>query len=142
MKINEQISLTKRALKVMFRLDRTYTLCLIFGAFTNALTPYISIFFSAKLIDALFAAEPLSSLILYISLTVGLTFLFTVLNQWISSVQTKAEDAVYRAEAWMYSEKAMSMAYESVEDHDVQLLLERIKKETQTGFNWYFLHHF
>lgn len=32
------------------------------------------------------------------------------------------------------------MAYESVEDHDVQLLLERIKKETQTGFNWYFLH--
>lgn len=45
MKINEQISLTKRALKVMFRLDRTYTLCLIFGAFTNALTPYISIFF-------------------------------------------------------------------------------------------------
>lgn len=140
MKINEQISLTKRVLKVMFRLDRTYTLCLIFGAFTNALTPYISIFFSAKLIDALFTAEPLSSLILYISLTVGLTFLFTVLNQWISSVQTKAEDAVYRAEAWMYSEKAMSMAYESVEDHDVQLLLERIKKETQTGFNWYFLH--
>lgn len=61
--------------------------------------------FSAKLIDALFTAEPLSSLILYISLTVGLTFLFTVLNQWISSVQTKAEDAVYRAEAWMYSEK-------------------------------------
>ena len=34
----------------------------------------------------------------------------------------------------------MEMAYESIEDNEVKLLLERIKKESQTGFNlWYLM---
>ena len=47
---------------------------------------------------------------------------------------------MYRMEDWQYAEKAMRMSYESIESRDVQLLRNRIRMETQTGYNRFYLH--
>lgn len=140
MKLKEHLYLSKRAVRMLFFLEKRYTICLMLGAFLSSITAYVPVYFSAKLIDALYAHEPLSVLVKYVLLTVGLVFAIKLLEAFVSSVKGPAGEAMYRNEAWMYSDKAMQMAYESIEDAEVTGLRYRIKKETQTGFNRYYLH--
>ena len=140
MNLREHIQISKRALKMMLTMSKTYTYSLIFGSFLSAVAPYIPIYFSAKLIDALYAGDKIQTLVLYAALAVGLTFFLSQMISYLSSLRSQAENEMYRAESWMFSDKAMDMAYESIEDRDVKLLLERIKKETQTGFNRFYLY--
>ena len=47
---------------------------------------------------------------------------------------------MWRNEEWAYSEKAMQMAYESIEDPEVTRLRYRVRSESQTGQNLFFLY--
>lgn len=140
MKFSEHLALYKRGLKVMWEGSQTYVLCLIFSNLITAVIPYVPVYFSAKLIDALAMGKPVSTLALYVILTVGLVFLLSLLNQYINSLLAKATSEIYRSEYWLFSQKAMEMAYESIEDRDVSILKERIRTETQTGYNRFYLY--
>lgn len=140
MKLKEHFVVFKRAVHLLFYLEKRYTVCLMLGAFLSSITVYVPIYFSAKLIDALCEQAPLPVLVKYVLLTVGLVFALKLLEAFVSSLEGAAEGAAYRNENWMYSEKAMQMAYESIENLEVTQLRYRIKKETQTGFNRYSLH--
>ena len=54
MKLREHISISKRAVKTVFSQSKTFAVCTMLNAFLAAITPYVPIWFSAKLIDALF----------------------------------------------------------------------------------------
>lgn len=140
MKLSEHLQISCRALKMCFSLERRYTSCLILDAFLSSIIGYIPIYFSAKVIDSLYAQAPLAIIIKYVLLTVGFVFLIKLLNAYIVSLKEVAIRAMYRNEDWMYSEKAMQMAYESIEDPEVSRLNYQIRKDTQTGFNRFYLH--
>ena len=76
----EHLSLGRRAVRLLYSLSRRYFCALLFDSIVSALTPYVPIFFSARLIDALAAGAPRSTLALYAALAVGLTALFGVLH--------------------------------------------------------------
>ena len=137
----EHLQISKRAIRFSFQLDHKYAICVILNAFLSAVIGYIPIYFSAKVIDALYQHDPLSIMILYVALTVGLVFLINFINTYISAKKNTAAYNMYRNELWMFSEKAMKMAYESIEDSEVTRLRYRIQKESQTGFNCYYLYH-
>lgn len=140
MKLSEHIALFKRAIKLAIRLNKGYAYTLVLEPLISAVIPYIPIYFSAKLIDALFLGANLKSIILYATLTVGLVFLLELVKALVSSIGADKWNRIYRADEWSYSEKAMEMAYESIENRDVNLLRERIKMETQTGYNTFYLY--
>ncbi|MCI8287242.1 MAG: ABC transporter ATP-binding protein [Lachnospiraceae bacterium] len=137
MKFSEHIQLSKRAVRYLFILSRDYATCLILNAVLKSLLPYVPIYFSARLIDALYGRQPVDRLALYVLLTVGLVFILSLAGAHLSSRQDILSDELYRNEEWMFSEKAMQMAYSSIEDPKVTLLRERIAIETQTGYNLY-----
>ncbi|WP_276952232.1 ABC transporter ATP-binding protein [Acetatifactor muris] len=137
MKFSEHIQIAKRAIKHLFTLSRRYTICLILHSVLKSLLPYVPIYFSARLIDALYERQPVERLTLYILLTVGLVFVLSLANVYVSSRQSILSNELYRNEEWMFSEKAMQMAYSSIEDPEVTLLRERIAMEAQTGYNLY-----
>ena len=142
MKLSEHIQIARKSFLHLLSLSREYTICLILHAVLTAAVPYAPIVFSARLVDALFEGAPLEVLILYVSLTVGIVFLLKLLDTYISARKTIiSADAMYRNQEWKYSEKAMQMAYESIEDRDVALLRERIRIESQTGYNLFSLFH-
>lgn len=140
MKLREHINITKRAVRQMFQMEKRFTICLILDAFLSSIVVYIPVYYSAKVIDALYEKAALAELIKYVVLTVGLVFLVKLINTFISSMKGVAEDAMYRSENWLYSEAAMKMAYESIEDNEVNRLLHRIRMETQTGYNRFYLY--
>jgi len=140
MKLREHISIAKRAVKMVFSQSKAFAVCTMLNAFLAAIMPYVPIWFSAELIDALFAKAPVETLIFYVMLTVGTVFLLQLLKTYVSHQKDISSSVIYRMEDWQYAEKAMKMAYESIESRDVQLLRNRIRMETQTGYNRFYLH--
>ncbi len=140
MKLEEHIRISRRAVRDCFRLERRFTVSLMASAALEAGVVYIPLYFSAKVIDALYRRAAVDVITVYVLLTVGLVFLVRLLITWLNSVKNVAMEAWYRNEEWKYSEKAMEMAYASVEDPELTRLLYRIRKESQTGYNRFYLH--
>lgn len=139
MTLKEHFQISRRAVKKCFEIEKKYTVCLILGAFLDSAVGYIPIYFSAKVIDALAEHAPLAEITKYVILTVGLVFALKLFGLVLSRTKDVYRSAMLRNEKWMYSEKAMQMAYESIEDPEVTRLKYRIFKESQAGFNWFFL---
>ncbi len=142
MKLREHMQIGRRAIKHLFSLSRRYCLSTVAGSIVTSLMPYVPIYFSAKLIDGLAAGEGIEVLALYASLTVGLVALLSLLNGWITVQNDLGSKEQARGLDWVYAEKAMGMSYASIEDREVNLLRERIRYESQTGYGLYWLIHF
>jgi len=141
MKLSEHYGIARRSIRLLFSLSREYTIYSILHAVITAALPYVPISFSARLVDALYEGKSVKILAFYVLLTVGIVFLLKLMDTYLSARRSVfAEDAMYRNEEWRYAEKAMQMAYESIEDRDVSILYSRIKKESQTGYNLYALY--
>lgn len=135
MKRSEYLSVLARSLKLFFSLDREYPVCLVLHGILRAAVPYVPIYFSARLVDALYEGESLRTVIWYVALTVGLVFLLSLVKSLVSARITMASQAICRSQDWLHSQKAMELSYESIEDRDVELLRDRVKMETQTGYD-------
>ena len=141
MKLSEHVRIFRRGLRLLYRLSPTHTVCFLTEALVSAVTPYVPIFFSARLIDAIAQGRPAGTLALYAALTVGLTFLLGALDAALWRGMSVGGRELGSNIDWRYAEKTMDMAYKSVEDRDTALLRERIQKEAQTGHNIYHLRH-
>ena len=140
MTLKEHLGILKRAVKMCVHLDKRFLICLIVEPVLLAAAIYIPVYFSAKVIDALYARSALQVTARYVLLAVGLSFLSRLLYSGVKAVHETASNTVYRKEDWSYSEKAMQMAYESLEDAEVTRLLYRNKKESMAGYNLYFFY--
>ena len=140
MKLREHFQIFRRAAKFTFSMNRKYTVLLIINAVLSSIIGYVPIYFSAKVIDSLVAKSPVETVILYVALTVGIVFTVNLLNTYIASEKNIAYSAMWRNEDWAYSEKAMQMAYESIEDPEVTRLRYRIRRESQFGQNLFYLY--
>lgn len=109
-------------------------------SFLSSIVGYVPIYFSAKVIDSLAANENIKTVALYALLTVGIVFIVKLLNTYISSAKNVYSTSMWRNEDWSYSEKAMQMAYESIEDPEVARLRYRTRRESQTGQNLFYLY--
>ena len=140
MKPREHFQVLRRAAKYTFSINRKYTVLLVVTAFLSSVIGYVPIYFSAKVIDSLIVRASVETVIFYVALTVGIVFAVNLLNTYLSSEKNVAYSAMWRNEEWTFSEKAMQMAYESVEDPEVTRLFYRVVRENQTGQNLFYLY--
>ena len=136
--MKERWDLNRRAVRLLCHLDRKYFLCTLFSSLTTAIAPYIPIYFSAKIIDALTAGAGGKTLALYAALTVGLTALIGLAGALLKMHADVGEAELDRLVDWQHAEKAMDLPYALIEDRKTALLRERIEMETQTGYNVYY----
>ncbi len=139
MKLKEHLQISRRSVKLLYALSHRHLICLVLSSIVTAILPFVPVYFSARLIDALAAGSDIRTLALYASLTVGITALGSLVNAWLEAQKEVGFKEVNGALDWLHAEKAMSLAYSSIEDREVALLRERIKTETQTGYNLFFL---
>ncbi len=139
MKIGEHIKIYRRGIAALWRLSRDGAAFRFLGAVVEAVTPYVPIWFSARLIDAIAAGQPAGTLALYAGLTVGLSFALGLLAAWFKKRIDVGNFEFSDNLAFSYSWKAMEMSYASIEDRDVALRRERVENETTMGYNFYTL---
>lgn len=139
MTIKEHLQISRRGWKHLFSLEKRNAVLLVLKAFLSSIIEYIPIYFSAKVIDSLVAREALTTVALYVILTVGLVFLIKLILTYIDSLQNVWGEMMWRNEDYCYSEKAMGMSYASIEDPQIVRQRYRIRLENQMGYNLYFL---
>ncbi len=143
MKWKEHLRITRRSVALLYSLSRRYFWSIVLGSIVTAILPYVPIYFSARLLDALVRHAGVRTLALYAGLTVGLTALLGLANAWIRAQQEIGNREADCNHDWHHAQKAMDLSLASVEDRQVALLRERIRREAQTGFNlFYFLSCF
>ncbi len=141
MSLKEHTAIFCRGIQWLFQLNCSGTIYITLHAFLQSLIPYVSIYFSAKLIDAIFGKASYSTIVWYVALTVGLTFFLNLLRTWIKIAEFINWNNMCWQELWMYSKKEMTMEYACTESHDVASLLERNRLESQTGYNLFYLYN-
>ncbi len=141
MKATEHIAINLKGFCWLWKRERRTMQILIGHALLDASRSYVPLYFSAKIIDALVTGESAGILARYILLTVGLSMLFTLGLHYLKPHKDTAFDRIFQNERWSYGEKAMQMAYSSIEDTSVSLLRARIQMESQTGYNLFYLTH-
>ena len=140
MKLREHLHIIRRSIRLLDRLSRRNLLGRSLHALVVALMPYVPIYFSARLIDALIAGAPVQTLALYAGLTIGLTALLSLAKAFLLAQCEIGAPEMELAYEWMHAEKAAQLSCASIEDHEVARLKQRIRSETQTGFNLYYFY--
>mgnify|MGYP000725937288 CR=1 FL=1 len=139
MTLREHISIARRSWRLLYSMSRRFFAAILAYSVVTALLPYIPVWFSARLIDALAAGAGVQVLIRYAALTVGLTALGTLLSAVLNAQKEIGFQEANCGYEWMHAEKAMALAYASIEDRKVSLLRERIQTETRMGWNVFYL---
>lgn len=140
MKLREHMQITGRAVRECFAVEKRFMCCLVLIPALSSLAAYIPVYFSARILDALYQRREVSTIASYVLLAVGLAFGVRLLTTYLNAMKDVAMQAWYRNEDWRFSDKAMEMAYTSVENPEMTRLLYRIRKESQTGYNRFYLH--
>ena len=131
----EHAALMRRGLKMLHSFDgKVFVMGLVSSA-VGAAAPYIPICMSAVLVDLILAGNRLREAAVCAALTVALTFAVSFLRTWLENDLEKRDSRQNYGERWAFAEKAMSLAYQSIEDRETSLLKERIMKDNQTGQN-------
>ena len=138
MTLKEHLNISARSAKLVYSLNKKYFISSVIKNIITAVLPYVPIYFSARLIDALAVGAKVQTLAIYAALTVGIVALLSLINEWLTTLNDIGFEEVYRSSEWMHAEKAMELAYSSIEDRNIALLRERIQSETQTGYNFFY----
>ena len=77
MSLREHFAISKRAVRLLYTLNPRYIVCMFVTTILTAVSGYIPVYFSAKLVDALISHERVETLILYAALAVLPVFLIS-----------------------------------------------------------------
>ena len=137
MSLREHFAISKRAVRLLYTLNPRYIVCMFVTTILTAVSGYIPVYFSAKLVDALISHERVETLILYAALAVLPVFLISMICAWCGAVESTESYLSYIRQDWMYSEKAMELPYKALEDPEIERQKARVKMESRTGYNVY-----
>jgi ATP-binding cassette subfamily B protein len=138
-KVKYHISMIKRGLAIFMKMDKGYILLQLIIAAISPFTPYVNIYMSAKIIDELWENKNIRALILYVLITVGANMILSSVLSGLNHLKNYHQSQFYVNERMYFAEKSMSMDYENMENSDIHRLHERVKIESQTGYNEFYL---
>lgn len=113
--IKETWKHTKRGFGIIRKLNPYYTPFTIFNAVINALQPFITLYFTAQILNELAGARNVRAIITYAILTTILTFLLSVVRLFVSRKIAIIETAFHTKLYFFHSERYMNFDFEHVE---------------------------
>ena len=120
MKLKQRIAVTRRGYGVL----RTYCPGLIRAkvilAAAEALSPFVTIWFSAQIINEIAGNRKAGTLVLLVLLTIGLAFAFSMIRNTLNRVVSEKEAGMWNDFPKIFADKQMSMDFADLENQDIQ----------------------
>ena len=133
--LNKSISISNRALKIIFKKYPQMVISSILNSIWTAVTPYVGIYLSALIIEELFGSknpEKLKALVLITLITEAIIALISaLLGKWAN---TNKSNLYFKFENF-YIEKLFKMDFVSLDDIKTHELLSTIK-QNQNSAGW------
>ena len=133
MNVKTIFSLIRKFASYGWKCKKSYFIFYILDILVYAVAPFITIIFPAYVIDELIGQRRISRIVLYVALTVGLSYVCTTLKSFFDITKEKYDDLFGRFLNMMLSEKCVDLDFQHTEDTKVLEQLEKAK----TGIDWY-----
>lgn len=116
----KKLLLTKRALKVVYEVDKKFLPITTIGAVAEAVNPYINLYMSALIIDELTKGRNKNTLIGYVLFTIISAFILSVIGTGARHYRDCRNKAIWNGQEFIINKKMLGMDYEYVESAGVQ----------------------
>ena len=133
MNVRTFFSLIRKFASYGWECRKSFFLFYILDILVYAVAPFVTIIFPAYVIDELIGQRRISRIVLYVALTVGLSFVCNSLKNFLDITKEKYDDLFGRYLNMMLSEKCIELDFQHTEDTKVLEQLEKAK----TGIDWY-----
>ncbi len=133
----EHTAIFTRAVGHLYKNARAFTVITVLHCTVNAVWPYVTLWCSARLIDALVMGAPRDTLLSLAALNVGVNFVLALLSAYLSSQTGLRYDASIRLENCNRAQKTMELSFVRLEDTETANHRARVDFASQTGYNWW-----
>ncbi len=135
MSVRESLSVTLRAVRLLYSMQpKAIVLCILL-AIWNALTPYVGISFSAQIIDELANGRDLDRLRTLVLLTLGSAAVIALVSAVLDRWQTAEGEKVWSSFRYLFIAKNFDMDFVRIDDPQTHKLLNTIE-ENNWGVGW------
>ncbi len=133
----EHLHIFTRAVGHLYNNAKAFTVVTVLQSVVRAVWPYMTLWLSARLIDALAAGADRDVLHTWIGLNVGVNFLLALLAAYLDAQSGLRYDAIIRLENCSRAQKTMELSFARLEDAETAKHRSRVDFATQTGYNWW-----
>ena len=133
MNIRKVLPLVRKFALYAWQCKKSYFIFYVLSILVNIAAPFVTIIFPAYVIDELTGQRRISLIVLYVALTVGLTWFCNCLRSFSDLTKEKYDDLFSRYLNMVLSEKCIDLDFQHTEDTKVLEQLEKAK----TGIDWY-----
>jgi len=120
MELKKRIRITKRGYEILRKYCPGLIKAKVISATAGALTPFVTIWFSARIINEIAGDRNLRKLAVYIFLTVFINFVFSMIKNSLNKVVQEKETGMWSYFPKIFADKQMSMDYADLEDKGIQ----------------------
>lgn len=113
------------AFREIHRLEKRLIPTSVVVAIVMAVSPFVNIYFSAKIIDLLEAGAGMAQLALYIGLAVGINAVLFFLNYFLGDMYFMYRSLMYNKELQSIASKLFRIEYQKLEDGDFKELIHK-----------------
>ncbi|MBP5609419.1 MAG: ABC transporter ATP-binding protein [Lachnospiraceae bacterium] len=120
MKLDKRIKLTQRGYKLLKEYCPGLIEAKVWASAAEALSPFVTIWFSARIINEIAGERNLSRLGIYVILTVIINFALSMLKNALNKVVDEKESGMWNYFPKIFADKQMSLDYTDLEDQEIQ----------------------
>lgn len=142
MRIKKNIRILFKGFTYLFKIEKTYAILHFTTSVLSPLRPYINIYMTALIINAIEMKFSITRIMSFALITVLLNFLFDLILSSLNRKKSIRLEQFYKNEQMFFAEHAMAMQYKFLEDANIYSLKERVKSESQSGYNLFYLNVF
>ena len=128
MKFKQRIAVTKRGYGVLKRYCPGLIRTKVISALIETLSPFVTIWFSAQIINEIAGNRNAGTLVLLVLLAVGLGFAFSMIRNALDRVIKEKEAGMWNDFPKIFADKQMSMDFADLENQDIQKQRQKVQE--------------
>lgn len=128
MNLKKRIEITKRGYAILNDYAPGLIKAKVISAMIEALSPFVTIWFSAKIINEMLGERNKNLLLCYVLMTIGIHFAFSMTKNVMDKLVDEKQSGMWDYFRKIFSDKQMSMDYVDLEDLVIQKQQQKAKE--------------
>ena len=120
MRFKKRIENTKRGYRILAKYCPGLIRAKVLHSIAKTIAPFVTIWFSARIINEITNDRNVDRLILYVLLTIGINFILSMIKNSMEKKVNDKESGMWNYFSKVFSDKQMEMDYVDLEDPDIR----------------------
>ncbi len=128
MKLKQRIAVTRRGYALLGTCCPGLIRAKVLSAAAEALSPFVTVWFSARIINEIAGKRDPGMLALLVALTAGLGFAFSMVRNALNRVISEKETGMWNDFPKIFADKQMSMDYADLENQEIRKQRQKVQE--------------